>query len=195
MGFAERLYFFRLKNNLTQKALGIKAGFPEKNADVRIAQYETGGHMPKPEVIARLALALNVVPAALTTPNIDSDIGVMNTLFALEDTFGFRVVRIDDKPCLTIDPTANDQSKWLEQSMNAWCDYAEKLARGEITQEEYDNARYHNTLMAGPLGNVLRYVGQTAFREDHDFSVRRRAKKIVPIESVSDDNTPTTDNP
>ena len=40
MAIGERIHFFRLLRGMTQKYLGMALGFPEKSADVRLAQYE-----------------------------------------------------------------------------------------------------------------------------------------------------------
>ena len=42
MAIGERIHFFRLLRGMTQKYLGTAVGFPERSADVRLAQYETG---------------------------------------------------------------------------------------------------------------------------------------------------------
>ena len=55
-------------------------GFPEKSADVRLAQYENGSRTPKADVTAALAQALDVSPKALDVPDIDSYVGLMHTL-------------------------------------------------------------------------------------------------------------------
>ena len=47
MAIGERIHFFRLLRGMTQKYLGMALGFPEKSADVRLAQYETGSRTPK----------------------------------------------------------------------------------------------------------------------------------------------------
>ena len=56
----------------------------------------TGASWHDPEVRKdpALAHALDVSPLALTGPDIDSDIGLMHTLFALEDTYGLRVEEV-----------------------------------------------------------------------------------------------------
>ena len=46
MAISERIHFFRLMRGMTQKYLGTAIGFPEKSADVRLAQYETGTRKP-----------------------------------------------------------------------------------------------------------------------------------------------------
>ena len=73
-------------------------GFPEKSADVRLAQYETGSRKPKAELYPpALAQALDVAPQALDIPDIDSYIGLMHTLFALEDIYGLTVSESEGK--------------------------------------------------------------------------------------------------
>ena len=67
----ERIHFFRLLRGMTQKYLGMALGFPEKSADVRIAQYETGSRTPKADLTAALAQVLDVSPHALSVPDID----------------------------------------------------------------------------------------------------------------------------
>lgn len=47
MAIGERISFFRNMRGMTQKFLGMQVGFPEKSADVRLAQYETGTRTPK----------------------------------------------------------------------------------------------------------------------------------------------------
>ena len=54
--------FFRLLRGMTQKYLGMTLGFPEKSADVRLAQYETGSRTPKADLTAALAEVLDVSP-------------------------------------------------------------------------------------------------------------------------------------
>ena len=85
MAIGERIHFFRLLRGMTQKYLGTAVGFPERSADVRLAQYETGSRKPKADLTAALAQVLDVSPQALDVPDIDSQIGLMHTLFTLED--------------------------------------------------------------------------------------------------------------
>lgn len=75
MAIGERIHFFRILRGMTQKYLGTIVGFPERSADVRLAQYETGTRKPKSELTAALAQVLDVSPQALDVPDIDSYIG------------------------------------------------------------------------------------------------------------------------
>ena len=103
MAIGERIHFFRLLRGMTQKYLGMALGFPEKSADVRLAQYETGSRTPKADLTAALAQVLDVSPHALSVPDIDSYIGLMHTLFTLEDNYGLKVTEQDGELSLQVD--------------------------------------------------------------------------------------------
>ena len=100
MAIGERIHFFRLLRGMTQKYLGMTLGFPEKSADVRLAQYETGSRTPKADLTAALAQVLDVSPHALSVPDIDSYVGLMHTLFTLEDNYGLKISEMDGEVCL-----------------------------------------------------------------------------------------------
>ena len=87
MAIAERINYFRNKCGMTMKHLGQRLGYAEKSADVRVAQYESGNRKPKEDTIHALAEIFDVAPAALDVPDIDSYIGIMHTLFVLEDQY------------------------------------------------------------------------------------------------------------
>lgn len=91
MAIGERIRFFRNLCGMTQKYLGQVVGFPEKTADIRMAQYEAGTRTPKEDLTKALAHSLDVSPDALTVPDIDTYIGLMHTLFALEDIYGLTI--------------------------------------------------------------------------------------------------------
>lgn len=105
MAISERIHFFRLMRGMTQKYLGTAIGFPEKSADVRLAQYETGTRKPKADLTNALAQVLDVSPQALDVPDIDSYIGLMHTLFTLEDIYGLTVSEADGEVCLKVTRT------------------------------------------------------------------------------------------
>ena len=143
MAIGERIHFFRNKCGMTQKQLGKLLGFPEKSADVRLAQYETGSRSPKADLTAALADALDIAPQALAVPDIDSYIGLMHTLFTLEDRYGLHVDEVDGEICLKVNVRQNRDAAELHQMLCAWRQAAAMLDTDEITQEQYDNWRYH----------------------------------------------------
>ena len=142
MAMGERLRFFRKLRGMKLKELGLRLGFPEKSADVRMAQYESETRTSKAELTAALAHALDVSPLALTVPDIDSDLGLMHTLFALEDTYGLRVEAADGEACLVVDASQGARAAGLREMLRAWREQAAELEAGEITREEYDRWRY-----------------------------------------------------
>lgn len=142
MAIGERIHFFRTMRGMTQKYLGMLLGFPESSADVRLAQYETGTRTPKADLTAALAQALDVSPKALDVPDIDSYVGLMHTLFTLEDNYGLTVSETDGEVCLKVDKDKGKDAVELLKMLYAWKEQADKLATGEISREEYDRWRY-----------------------------------------------------
>jgi len=142
MAIGERIKFIRNLRGLTQKALGLAIGFDDNTADVRIAQYESGTRSPKEKYTLEIASALNVSPKALDLPEIDSDIGLAHTLFALEDLYGIQIHKLDGEVCLRLDKSKGDTYLSLFELFILWNKESEKLKNGEITKEEYDQWRY-----------------------------------------------------
>ncbi|MDL2218751.1 helix-turn-helix domain-containing protein [Ruminococcaceae bacterium OttesenSCG-928-O06] len=142
MAIGERIHFLRNLRGMTQKYLGQAVGFPEKTADVRMAQYESGTRTPKADLTKTLANILEVSPHALDVPDIDSDIGLMHTLFTLEDLRGLRVTEVDGEVCIKLDQSTGKTYDEMSQMLFAWLEQAKKLEAGEITKEEYDQWRY-----------------------------------------------------
>lgn len=143
MAIGERIRFIRNLRGMTQKYLGMAIGFDEKTADVRMAQYESGTRTPKEKLVSDLANAMDVSPKALDVPEIDTHIGLMHTLFALEDLYGLKVNSIDGELCLTLDKTNGSTYLSMFDMLSAWQHEAEKLNHGEITKQEYDDWRYN----------------------------------------------------
>lgn len=88
MNTGMRIRRFRISCGLTQKALGVAVGFPQENADIRIAQYESGTRTPKHELLCRMAQALDITPSALAVPRIRNAEELSSLLSALEDEYG-----------------------------------------------------------------------------------------------------------
>ncbi len=143
MAIGERIRFIRNLRGMTQKYLGMTIGFDEKTADVRMAQYESGTRTPKADLTKALANALEISPHALDVPDIDSNIGLMHTLFTLEDLRGLRVTEIDGEVCIKLDKSNAKNYHEMSQMLFAWLEQAKKLDAGKITKEEYDQWRYN----------------------------------------------------
>lgn len=143
MATGERIRFFRNLRGMTQKYLGHVVGFPEKTADIRMAQYESGSRTPKTDLTNKLAEIFDISPQALSVPDIDSYIGLMHTLFALEDIYGLTVSEADGEVCLKVNKDKGKDAAELSKMLCAWKEQADKLSSEEISREEYDNWRYY----------------------------------------------------
>ena len=86
---------------------------------------------------------LDVSPHALSVPDIDSYVGLMHTLFTLEDNYGLKVSEQDGELALQVDFRKNKDAARLHKMLWTWREQAAKLEAGEISQEEYDRWRYH----------------------------------------------------
>ena len=143
MAIGERIKRIRNLRRLTQRDLGRAIGFDENTADVRIAQYETGTRTPKEKYVNALAAALQVTPYSLSVPDIESYVGVLHTLFALEDNYGLKINSIDGEICLSLDKHTGITFLSMFDMFSAWQREAERLKNGEISQSDYDNWRYN----------------------------------------------------
>lgn len=138
----ERIHYFRMLRGFTQKYLGKMLGFSDSQADVRIVQYEKGTRSPKEKYLSALAQILEVSPHALDVPDIDSNIGLMHTLFTLEDTRGLKVGEIDGELCLRLDKSTGIDYLELYDMLYRWFQQKQKLQSGEIAKNQYDQWRY-----------------------------------------------------
>lgn len=127
----KRIRRFRILRGMTQKSLGIAAGFSRKTADIRIAQYESGARTPKYERICLLAQALDVSPLALTVPRVENDAELLYLLFSLEDEFG-----------IVLCPQPDVFAGTFRESFEVWQLQRERLRAGEISREDYDRWRF-----------------------------------------------------
>ena len=144
MAIGERIRFIRNLRGMTQKYLGTLVGFPEKTADIRMAQYEAGTRTPKEDLTKALAGALDVSPLALNVPDIDSYFGLMHTLFALEDRYGLTIETRDGEVLFRIDPRKGKDAARISELVYAWAAVADKYRAGEISRDEYDKWRYYH---------------------------------------------------
>ena len=143
MAIGERIRFFRNLRGMTQKYLGTVVGFPEKTADIRMAQYESGSRTPKADLTENLAGVLGVSPLALSVPDIDSYLGLIHTLFTIEDRYGLTVEKTDNGVSMRVDPRKGKDAAELSEMLNAWAKQAEKYHNGDISREDYDKWRYN----------------------------------------------------
>ena len=142
MAIGERIRWFRNRINMTQKELGMRLGFPERTAVIRMVQYENEKRKPKQEMVNELAQIFDVAPEAISIPDIDSYIGLMHTLFAIEDRYGLTITKINGQLCLTQNVNHPNFDVHLAERLIEWCDEKTKVDTGSMLFEEYDQWRY-----------------------------------------------------
>ena len=83
-----------------------------------------------------------ISPLTLNVPDIDSYLGLMHTLFALEDLYGLTIENRDGGCFLRFDPAAGKDAETISEMVKAWGAIAERYRAGEIDKEKYDQWRY-----------------------------------------------------
>ena len=75
-------------------------------------------------------------------PDIDSYVGLMHTLFTLEDRYGLKICECDGEVHLRVDVFQGKEAARFHEMFCAWGEQAAKLKSGEISKEDYDRWRY-----------------------------------------------------
>ncbi len=144
--------------NLTQKQLGIRCGYSEPTADVRIGQYEKNKKIPREKALETLAEALEIDKHSLFDADLVSESKAIHALFDIEDLHGLRPVKINGHIYLdfcgeTIIGTKVDYYSHYD-FLNKWYEMLEKNtvtptdSKEEALQKrkEYDLWRYEYPL-------------------------------------------------
>ena len=185
MAIGIRIKFFRNRKGMTQKQLGEILGFLGKTSDVRMAQYESEARVPKHDLVKEMANLFGISTHALTVPDIDTNIGLMHTLFALEDMYGLKIGEIDGEICLRLDKSDYSTYSSMFKMLHAWQSEAARLEKGEITREEYDEWRYkypeldmHQIWAKVPSQELFDFINDAAKEaESTDKKEAKRKKK------------------
>ena len=82
---------------LTQKQLGLRCGFSESTADVRIRQYESNKKVPREKALKTLCYALEIEEHALFDADLLPKNAMYHALFDIEDFHGLHPVQIDGR--------------------------------------------------------------------------------------------------
>lgn len=141
MSIGKRIRFIRNLKGMTQKYLGMRIGFSERTATIRMTQYENGTRTPKQDLINTIASQLDVSPSALNVPDIDSELGLIHTLFALEDMYGAKAKKIDGE--IHICFNSNNTTAELYEGLSEWAKARELHDNNYVIKENYDTWRYN----------------------------------------------------
>lgn len=142
MTIGEKIKAARNHRGLTQKELGIKLGFEEKSADVRIAQYESGTRTPKAELLLEIANILDVNINSLKNPSLENTETFIHLLFDLEreskkcHTNNFSIISVPDE-LGNPQPAIQFHNNLLNEFLAEWQLRRKELFEEIITEEEY----------------------------------------------------------
>lgn len=128
MTLGDKIRKFRVLRDLTQKELGMKAGFSAATADSRIRKYERDEMAPKADKRQELADALGIDISSLSDINIQSFADVMHILFEFEEKLGMDIQRIDGKTHLVFDEKNTDIQELLSYLL-VWKNQKQSLAQ------------------------------------------------------------------
>lgn len=167
---------------MTQKELGIDIGFDEKNADIRISQYEADTRTSKPELIEKFDKALNA--HVLSLMNERTQYPVINMVFDLID--------MEERAKVTLHPIEDNNSKYaISIDSKFFNDFLEELVL--IRKELSDGTISLKNLLIGKLtGHFLvvqiqniNGVIRNSFRQyQNSISTSPYTQKKRPIKSV-----------
>ena len=90
-----------------------------------------------------MCAALDISPAALIAPHLETVTELMHTLFAMEDIYGITIKREDYAFCLMIEPFKDEKRTALMPYFMEWYCKKQDLIFGRILKDEYNDWRYH----------------------------------------------------
>lgn len=93
MTIGDKIKEARILRKMTQKELGLAIGFPQRSADIRITQYESGTRVSKEKLVLQIAEVLNVNPNYLMAPTSTTQEDIMYSLLHLSD---YRLIDLID---------------------------------------------------------------------------------------------------
>ena len=142
MTIGEKIKYARNLRGLTQKELGLKLGFDEKSADVRIAQYESGTRTPKADLLSEIANLLDVNISFLKNPSLENTETFIHLLFDLEQeskkhhTNNFSIISVSDE-LGNPQPAIQFHNHLLNEFLSEWQIRRKEHNEKNITEEEY----------------------------------------------------------
>ncbi len=173
-----RIRKIRITKGMSQGELGEKIGL---NAD-RVQKYENGVRKPKPDMLKRIAAALEVSTLALTDPVITSYIGAMFAMFELENTYNMRIGKTPDDQvpglCISVD-FKDEMYEYMEEWYKAYTKMQSELEIATSDEERKEILdSYHNWEWTFPQGAVD--------RTEKDLQKARLKKKIEELQKAYD---------
>lgn len=130
MATGDNIRRHRKARGFTQAQLADAVGLTEG----AIRHYESGIRAVKPELLEKIAKALEVSEGALKDYGVETSRDFMALLLQLEEGYG--LVPSEDGMGLAVDPRAPHAPK-LAQSIKTWAEKRAELERGELDEDAY----------------------------------------------------------
>lgn len=139
MTLGKRIKRIRTYRGMTQRELGIRLGYKESGADIRIAQYEMGHRKPKKDTLYKMAEILSVSPIQFIRPKQGSPEDLMQMFFWLEEENKAAIYALSLGSNDAQSPFIGIRFSYgqMEAYLNEWMVWRECLANGQITEQEY----------------------------------------------------------
>lgn len=130
--------FCRNQLGLTLKEFGVRLGFNEENADVRVWQYENNLRTPNKKLLQNMADTLGVSKYAISAPSIENEAAAMQLLMKLDAVYGIGMIRTDGQVYMNFAPHCNILRTYTDQL------YQLKLMfyNGQISYETYQYLKF-----------------------------------------------------
>ena len=152
MSVGRKIRAIRDLRGMTQKDLGIKAGFSATTADVRIRQYESNKMVPKEDKLKEIADALDIDVSALKSHDIYSDLDLMQILFEIEEIYGLEIGKDANRYILSFDED-HPLFRFINNNLDSW--YRAKSQLLSNSEESgYDDKEYSLWKYRFPLDNM-----------------------------------------
>ena len=130
MGTGDNIKRFRKMRRMTQSELAEKLGLTEG----AVRHYESGIRAVKPELLPKIAKALNVSQSALKDYQVETYADLIGMFLQMEEEYGLQPA--EDGMGLKLDTNAKHSPK-LAFAFKKWAQKRQELADGAITPEEY----------------------------------------------------------
>ena len=92
-----------------------------------MAQYESGSRAPKAGLANTLAEVLGISPLVLSVLDIDGYLGLMHTLFTLEDRYSLTVEKNESGVSMRIDPRKGKDAAELCKMVAVWTEQTSSI--------------------------------------------------------------------
>lgn len=162
---------YREMRGWTQKELGLRAGFSESTADVRIAQYEKNKRIPKEKVLKDIAAALEIDEMALFDADLLAKNRMYHALFDIEDFHGLHPVKIGEAYYLEFSGntifSSNGVSRYDSYAfLKKWYEKRQKyMLNNEDTKEERERKTAEYAIWRGGYPHNEAVVASSRLRD------------------------------